>query len=160
MNRALIAAAAARPHRLGVMMLAALSMSVLVASCSSSSGSKPGAGGTSTSSAGSATHASSAPGNGGSQPATSPATGAASGASTVDIKNFMFTPMSLTVPVGGKVTWKFEDAANHTVVADDRSFSSPSMSNGQTFSHTFSKAGTYKYTCSIHPYMTGSIVVK
>lgn len=159
MNRALIAAAAARPHRLGVMMLAALSMSVLVASCSS--GSKPGAGGTSTSSAGSATHASSAaPGNGGSQPATSPATGAASGAPTVDIKNFMFTPMSLTVQVGGKVTWKFEDAANHTVVADDRSFSSPSMSNGQTFSHTFSKAGTYKYTCSIHPYMTGSIVVK
>ena len=78
----------------------------------------------------------------------------------VEIKNFMFAPMTLTVPVGTTVTWKFDDAASHTVAADDNSFSSSPMSNGQTYTHTFSSAGTVKYHCSIHPFMTGTIVVQ
>lgn len=133
-----------------MVVLAALFVSVLLASCSS--GSKPGGGGTHTSSGTSP--------SGNSQPTSSSASTAAPSGTTVDIKNFMFKPMTLSVAVGSKVTWKFEDAANHTVVADDKSFSSPSMSNGQTYSFTFSKAGTYKYVCSIHPFMHGSIVVK
>jgi plastocyanin len=79
---------------------------------------------------------------------------------TVEIKNFSFSPMSLTVPVGTKVTWKFDDSAQHTVSADDKSFVSPAMSNGQTYSYTFTKAGTYQYICSIHQYMKGTVVVQ
>jgi plastocyanin len=80
--------------------------------------------------------------------------------STVDIKNFTFAPMTLSISVGTTVTWKFDDAAQHTVSADDKSFLSPSMNNGQTYTHTFTTGGRYKYICSIHQYMTGTIVVK
>jgi plastocyanin len=80
--------------------------------------------------------------------------------STVDIKNFTFAPMTLSISAGTTVTWKFDDAAQHTVSADDKSFVSPAMNNGQRYAHTFTTAGTYKYICSIHQYMTGTIVVK
>jgi len=72
----------------------------------------------------------------------------------------MFAPMTLTVSVGATVTWKFEDSTPHTVAADDNSFTSSPMSNGQTYTHTFDTAGTVKDHCSIHPFMTGAIVVK
>jgi plastocyanin len=85
---------------------------------------------------------------------------AASGGMTIDIKNFSFMPMSTTVAVGTKVTWKFEDSAAHTVKADDGSFTSPALSNGQTFTHVFTKAGTFSYICGIHQYMHGTITVK
>ena len=78
----------------------------------------------------------------------------------VEINNFMFTPMSLTVPVGATVTWKFDDSTQHTVTADDNSFSSSPMGSGQTYTHTFATAGTTAYHCSIHPNMTGTINVK
>ena len=78
----------------------------------------------------------------------------------MEINNFMFTPMSLTVPVGATVTWKFDDSTQHTVTADDNSFASSPMSSGQTFTHTFATAGTVAYHCSIHPNMTGTIIVK
>jgi plastocyanin len=102
--------------------------------------------------------------SGGATPSPSPAastgSGAARGGSTVEIKNFMFTPMTLTVPAGATVTWKFDDPAEHTVAADDNSFTSPALANGKTFTHTFSTAGTVAYHCSIHPFMTGTIIVK
>jgi plastocyanin len=118
--------------------------------CSSSS-SKAGGGtsASSTSTTASGTSASSA----------TSGTSAASG-NTIDIKNFSFAPMSLTVAVGTTVTWKFDDSAQHTVSADDKSFVSPAMSNGQTYTHTFTKAGTFSYICSIHQYMKGTIVVQ
>jgi plastocyanin len=78
----------------------------------------------------------------------------------VEINNFMFTPQTLTVAVGTTVTWKFDDSTQHTVTADDNSFESSPMSNGQTFTHTFSAAGTVAYHCSIHPEMTATITVK
>jgi plastocyanin len=78
----------------------------------------------------------------------------------VQISNFMFSPMSVTIPVGGTVTWKFVDPTQHTVTADDNSFASTPMANGQTFMHTFSTAGTVPYHCSIHPNMLGTVVVK
>lgn len=93
--------------------------------------------------------------------------GASSGSSssvatgnTIDVKNFAFTPADLTVPVGTTVTWKFEDSAQHTVKADDNSFSSAPLNNGQTFQYTFKKAGSYHYICTIHQYMMGTITVK
>jgi plastocyanin len=103
--------------------------------------------------------------SGGATPSPSPATtsagsGAAGGGSTVEIKNFMFSPMALTVSVGTTVTWKFDDSTQHTVAANDNSFSSSALGNGQTFTHTFSAAGTVAYHCSIHPFMTGTITVK
>jgi plastocyanin len=78
----------------------------------------------------------------------------------VEINNFMFTPQNLTVPVGTTVTWKFDDSTQHTVTADDNSFASSPMANGQTFTHTFSTAGTVPYHCSIHPEMTATIIVQ
>jgi plastocyanin len=93
-------------------------------------------------------------------PSGSGGSAASSGGSTVEIDNFMFMPATLTVPVGTTVTWKFDDSTQHTVTANDKSFSSPPMAGGQTFTHTFGAAGTVAYHCSIHPFMTGTIVVK
>jgi len=94
-----------------------------------------------------------------SAPSASSGSAAASG-STVEIMNFMFMPATLTVPSGTTVTWKFDDSTDHTVNADDNSFASSPMANGQTFTHTFNSAGTVAYHCSIHPFMKGTIVVK
>jgi plastocyanin len=73
-----------------------------------------------------------------------------------------FTPPSVTASVGQTVAWVFQDANPHTVTADDDSFTSPKggLANGKTYSHTFDKAGTYKYHCFIHPQMLGTVVVQ
>jgi plastocyanin len=92
--------------------------------------------------------------------ATGTSSGAVSGtAATVEIKNFSFSPMTMSVAVGTTVTWKFDDSAQHTVKAADNSFSSPPLSSGKTYAYKFTKAGTYSYICSIHQYMTGTITV-
>jgi plastocyanin len=78
----------------------------------------------------------------------------------VEINNFMFTPKTLTVPVGTTVTWKFDDSTQHTVTANDDSFTSQALGSGQTYTHVFTSAGTVDYHCSIHTFMTGTIVVK
>lgn len=95
-----------------------------------------------------------------SAPSASNGSTAPNGGSTVEIMNFMFMPASLTVSVGTTVTWKFDDSTEHTVNADDNSFASSPMANGQTFTHRFASAGTVAYHCSIHPFMKGTIVVK
>jgi plastocyanin len=84
----------------------------------------------------------------------------AAGGSTVEIKNFAFTPATLAVPVGASVTWNFDDSTDHTVTADNNSFASDAMGQGQTYKHSFDTAGTLTYHCSIHPFMKGSIDVK
>lgn len=89
-------------------------------------------------------------------------TGASSGGNAVMIKDFKFAPTELKVKSGTKVTWTNEDSAAHTATADDGAaakFDSKDMSKGKTFSFTFAKAGTYKYHCSIHTYMTGTVTV-
>jgi plastocyanin len=112
-----------------------------------------------------ATACGSGSGGGGATPS-APATVSSSGSataipgSTVEINNFMFTPKTLTVPVGTTVTWKFDDSTQHTVTADDNSFTSQVLGSGQTYTHTFTSAGTVNYHCSIHTFMTGTIVVK
>ena len=79
----------------------------------------------------------------------------------VKIDNFSFAPASLTVPVGATVTWTNRDDIPHTVVSseDTKVFKSKVLDTDEKFSFTFSKPGTYPYFCSIHPKMTGKVVV-
>ena len=77
----------------------------------------------------------------------------------VSIADFKFDPATLTVPVGSTVTWTNKDEEPHTVAAKDGSFHSSSLDTKGTYSFTFTKAGTYDYICSIHPFMTGTVVV-
>ncbi len=78
----------------------------------------------------------------------------------VKIDNFSFGPQTLTVPVGATVTWTNRDDIPHTVVSTDGVFKSKVRDTDETFSYTFTKAGTYPYFCSIHPKMTGQVMVK
>jgi plastocyanin len=78
----------------------------------------------------------------------------------VKIDNFSFGPAELTVPVGTTVTWTNRDDIPHTVVSIDKLFKSKVLDTDEKFSFTFSKAGTYPYFCSIHPKMTGRVVVQ
>lgn len=81
------------------------------------------------------------------------------GATSVSISDFKFDPASLTVPVGATVTWTNKDEEPHTVAANDGSFHSPGMDTNATYSFTFTTPGSYDYICSIHPFMTGTVVV-
>jgi plastocyanin len=79
----------------------------------------------------------------------------------VSIDNFSFTPATLTVPVGAKVTWTNKDDVPHTVVSTNKAFPhSPALDTDQSFSYAFAKAGTYEYYCSVHPKMVGKVVVQ
>jgi plastocyanin len=78
----------------------------------------------------------------------------------VTIDNFSFGPMELTVPVGTQVTWVNKDDVPHVVMSVDKIFKSKALDTDDKFSFTFQQAGTYEYFCSVHPKMTGKIVVK
>jgi plastocyanin len=81
-------------------------------------------------------------------------------AGEVKIDNFSFGPGTLTVPVGATVTWTNRDDIPHTAVSTDGAFKSKVMDTDEKFSFTFSKPGNYPYFCSIHPKMTGKVVVQ
>ena len=80
----------------------------------------------------------------------------------VKIDNFSFGPATITAPVGTVVTWANRDDIPHTVVStdDSKTFKSKVLDTNEKFSFTFNKAGTYPYFCSIHPKMTGKVVVQ
>jgi plastocyanin len=78
----------------------------------------------------------------------------------IKIDNFNFAPGTFTVAVGTTVTWINHDDIPHTAVSTDGVFKSKVMDTDEKFSYTFTKAGTYPYFCSIHPKMTGTIVVQ
>ena len=78
----------------------------------------------------------------------------------VNIDNFVFGPQTVTVPVGATVTWINRDDIPHTVVSTEGVFKSKVRDTDETFSYTFTKAGTYPYFCSVHPKMTGKVVVQ
>ena len=78
----------------------------------------------------------------------------------VKIDNFVFGPQTISVPVGATVTWTNVDDIPHTAVSTDGVFKSKVMDTDEKFSYTFTKAGTYSYYCSVHPKMTGKIVVQ
>jgi plastocyanin len=83
-------------------------------------------------------------------------------ASTAEVKidNFVFGPAAITVPVGTTVTWINRDDIPHTVVSTDKVFKSKVLDTDEKFSFTFTKPGEYPYFCSIHPKMTGKVVVQ
>jgi plastocyanin len=87
---------------------------------------------------------------------------ALSAASSPEIKidNFTFGPAALKVPVGTTITWVNRDDIPHTVVNTDKTFKSKVLDTDDRFSFTFTKAGTFPYFCSIHPKMTGTVVVE
>lgn len=85
--------------------------------------------------------------------------GSGPGANEVWIQNMAFNPGNITVPVGTKVTWTNKDAVTHNVTSTTNAFSSGSLVNGATYSYTFSIAGTFPYSCTIHPSMTGTVTV-
>jgi plastocyanin len=78
----------------------------------------------------------------------------------VKIDNFSFGPTALTVPLGATVTWTNRDDIPHTVVSTDGVFKSKALDTDDKFSFVFSKPGTYSYFCSIHPKMTGQVIVQ
>ncbi len=83
-----------------------------------------------------------------------------SGQASVSISGFAFVPSTLTVTVGTTVTWTNQDSVTHTVTSNDNLFNSGDITTGATFSHTFEQKGTFKYHCTIHPFMTGEIIVE
>jgi plastocyanin len=78
----------------------------------------------------------------------------------VKIDNFSFGPETLTVPIGTTVTWTNRDDIPHTVVSTDGVFKSKVRDTDEKFSYTFAKMGTYSYYCSVHPKMTGKVMVQ
>jgi len=81
-------------------------------------------------------------------------------AAEVKIDNFSFGPGTLTVPVGTTVTWVNRDDIPHTVVSIEGAFKSKVLDTDQKFSFTFNKTGSFPYFCSVHPKMTGKIIVQ
>jgi plastocyanin len=89
-----------------------------------------------------------------------PRTLAGEPATIVMAKDFMFAPTALTVKAGSTVTWTNKDQEPHTVVSVDGLFRSAALDTNDSFSFKFDRTGTYRYACSIHPQMIGTIVVQ
>jgi plastocyanin len=80
---------------------------------------------------------------------------------TIEIKDFSFDPQTLTVKSGEKITWINRDEEPHTVVSVEKQFKkSPGLDTDQEFTITAGAPGTYTYFCSVHPKMTGTIIVE
>ena len=91
-----------------------------------------------------------------------PAQMAAAAPNAVNIDNFAFAPLTITIAAGTTVTWTNHDDEPHTVTSADnpRLFKSSALDSDDSFSFTFATPGTFKYFCSIHPQMVGTVVVK
>jgi plastocyanin len=144
--------AAVKSHGRVWAALAAAAFVLLLGACSSGGSASPAASGSSSMAGGASSMAASGSGS-----------AMASSASTIVIKNFMFAPMSVSVAPGTVVTVRNEDTVTHTLTdqTDPKLFSTGDIAPGQ--SKTFkapNTAGSYSYICSIHQYMTGTIVVR
>jgi amicyanin len=78
----------------------------------------------------------------------------------VKIDNFSFTPQEIKVKTGATITWTNRDDIPHTVTSTDSIFKSKTLDTDDKFTTTFTKPGTYPYFCSIHPKMTGKVIVE
>ena len=81
-------------------------------------------------------------------------------AAAVAIDNFTFAPQRMTVKAGTTVTWTNQDDIPHTVVATGKAFRSKALDTDDNYTFTFTTPGNYEYFCSLHPHMTGTIVVE
>lgn len=89
-----------------------------------------------------------------------PDSGKAEGAA-VSITNYKFDAPVLRISPGTTVTWTNADEAPHTVTSTDKRFvSSPALDSNDHYAYTFTKAGTYHYYCTLHPFMTGEVIVR
>jgi plastocyanin len=79
---------------------------------------------------------------------------------SVEIADFAFSPASITINVGDRVTWTNSDAVDHTATASNGSFDTGNIGQGESASVRFTQAGTYRYICTPHPSMTGTIRVR
>ncbi|MEU6572661.1 plastocyanin/azurin family copper-binding protein [Streptomyces sp. NPDC046805] len=96
-----------------------------------------------------------------SMPPSSPAATAPVAGNAVAIQNFAFAPAGLKVKAGTTVTWTNKDTDAHTVTSSGSGgpLHSAPLTTGATYRHTFTKAGTYAYLCTLHPFMTATVVV-
>jgi plastocyanin len=131
------------------LITASLALALVAAACGSSSSSPAPAKAAATTSASVAKP-------GGSSPASARPI---SGHTTVKIRSYMYSPMHLTVTAGTKVSFHNYDQTAHTATAIDHSFDSGTIQPGKTSTVTFTKAGTYKYHCLFHQFMTATITV-
>lgn len=90
--------------------------------------------------------------------ATPPVTTPDNDSGAVNIENFAFSPSTITVKKGAVITWTNNDSAPHKIKS--ATFNSGVLNKGQSFSFTFNETGTFNYICSIHPAMTGRIIVE
>lgn len=87
-------------------------------------------------------------------------TTAVAGNGAVAVKDFSFKPDPVTVKAGTTVTWTNGDSADHAIVDDGSAFTGGAFGQGKTYTHVYATAGTFKYHCGIHNYMTGKVVVQ
>ena len=92
--------------------------------------------------------------------ASGPGNAGATETTQIAIKNFSFNPSPLKIKAGSAVTWVNKDQEPHTVVSDTGLFRSGAVDTDETFVFKFDKPGTYHFICTIHPKMTGTIVVE
>ena len=78
----------------------------------------------------------------------------------VQIDQFIFAPQRIIVKTGTTVTWINDDDVPHTVVSNNKVFKSKTLDTKDSFSFTFMTPGAYDYFCSLHPHMTGTVVVE
>mgnify|MGYP003694162187 CR=1 FL=1 len=88
------------------------------------------------------------------------ATAPAPPGSTIQIAKHKYDRPTLTVPVGTTVTWLNKDEDVHTVVSTTQAFRSPGLETDDAYSYRFTKPGVYQYFCTLHPLMTGKVIVK
>ncbi|WP_211261234.1 cupredoxin domain-containing protein [Pseudonocardia acaciae] len=85
---------------------------------------------------------------------------APAGTNAVTIQGFVYAPATMTVKVGTTVTWTNQDQDPHTVTSmNGGPLRSPTLNNGQSFRYTFNAPGHFDYLCTIHPFMTATVVV-
>jgi len=85
---------------------------------------------------------------------------AVKGGAKVSIVNFTFTPGEITIAPGETVTWTNDDGAPHGLEYQDGAKGVDPLLPGSSFSRRFDRPGAYEYNCSVHPYMTGRVVVR
>ena len=86
--------------------------------------------------------------------------GAPAADTKVQIDQYAFLPQRITVKPGTTVTWSNDDDESHTVASSAKLFKSKALDTGDKFAFTFTTPGTYAYFCSLHPHMTGAVVVE
>jgi len=96
-----------------------------------------------------------------SETATTGGDGSSGGATAqVNVQGMAFDPQTVTIQVGGIVTWTNKDEAPHNAVAVDESWQTSTFSTGESGSVTFTTAGTFPYLCTVHPNMTGTVIAQ